>query len=34
MVFPGLAMASDARRLLTVELDQSVNDLVMLENFR
>ena len=33
-LFPGLAMTPDARGLLTVELDHSVNDLMMVEDFK
>lgn len=33
-VFPALAMSSDGRRLLAVQTDREVNDLMMITNFR
>jgi eukaryotic-like serine/threonine-protein kinase len=32
--YPNVALSSDGRRLLTVRLDQEVNDLMLIENFR
>jgi eukaryotic-like serine/threonine-protein kinase len=32
--YPDVALSSDGRRLLTARLDQEVNDLMMIENFR
>ena len=33
-IFPALALSSDGRRLLTVQTDREVNDLMMITNFR